>query len=696
MSPIGIHGHVAPGFEPLREAFEANFSKHEDTGGACCLYLGGEPVVDLWGGVADETGTPWTRDTVQLVFSATKGVTAICAHLLVERGELDLDRPIADYWPEFGENGKGEIPVRWALSHKAGLAAVDGDLTLDQVLAWDPVVRAIAAQEPNWPPGTAHGYHARSFGWIVGEIVRRITGRSLGRFLADEVAGPLGLDLWVGLPANERARCARIVPPSGGLASVASLLGAGTLTARVMSGPSGLFAYDEMWNRDDILAAEMPSSNGVTNARSLAKLYASLIGEVEGRRLLRADTIEAARTPHAVGSDKVLFIPSSYGLGFMLPPALAPGCAPGSFGHPGAGGTLAFADPESGVAFGFVTTRMRFDLTGDPRGTGLVDGIYRSLRRRAPVAHRRQWGLGRPVIALHPLGLESSAFVGVGEALARKGMRTVALDLPGFGRTPAPERPLTPAVLAEPVISAAREMSEPPDVIGISMGGRVALEAALRAPEAFRSVVAIAPYLPWLRHRTLLQTARMLDPRIAEMLPLEHAWPVLRWLAALLESTPFLRDDEVAQAGVRFIYHAACPATRAAFLSAARELALDEAVGERGLWTRLASIEIPATFVWGERDQLISPAYAGPVARSLPRARQIRMPCLAHWWNGPHHRCLSGTLVDLLHESASAEERPYTTPGDLPTRPCLVEREPEPAPAADAPLPAEGKAHGYR
>lgn len=694
MPSTAIHGFVAPGFEPLREAFEANFAEHADTGGACCLYLDGEPVVDLWGGVASlEDGRPWTRDTVQLVFSATKGVTAVCAHLLVERGELDLDRPIATYWPEFAANGKGDIPVRWALSHKAGLAAVDGDLTLDDVLAWDPVVAAIAAQRPNWQPGSAHGYHARSFGWIVGEVIRRITGRTVGEFLAAEVAGPLGIDLWIGLPKEEQDRCAKIIPPSGGLPSLTSLLGANSLTSRVMSGPSGLFAYDEMWNRPDILAAEMPSSNGVTNARALAALYASLIGEVEGRRLLREETVEAARTAHAVGADKVLFIPSTYGLGFMLPPSLAPGCGPQSFGHPGAGGTLAFADPEARLALGFVTTKMRFDLTGDPRGAGLVDGVYRSLRRRAPTAHRREWGLGHPVIALHPLGLESSAFVGVGEALARKGMRTIALDLPGFGRTPAPERPLTPAVMAEPVIAAAREMHTPPDIVGISMGGRVALEAALSAPEAFRSVVAIAPYLPWLRNRAFLRAACVMDPRMAAWLPLEHAWPALRWLASLLETTPFLRDDAVAQAGVRFIYYAACPATRAAFVSAARELALDEAFGERGLWTRLSSMAIPATFVWGERDQLISSAYAGPVARNLPEARQIRMPCLAHWWNGPHHRCLSEALVELLQSPTPAEEHVYTTPDGLPVRPCVAGPDTEPDQRVSEPLLVGGE-HG--
>jgi len=180
---VELHGRVDSRFAAVRDAFGANFASHGDVGAACCVYVDGRPVVDLWGGWADPNAQrPWNERTVQLVFSATKGVTAVCAHLLVQRGLLDLDAPIAAYWPEFAAAGKERIPVRWALSHRAGLAAVEGTLTLEQVLAWDPVVAAIAAQPPNWEPGTAHGYHARSFGWIMGEIVRRITGVSIGRF----------------------------------------------------------------------------------------------------------------------------------------------------------------------------------------------------------------------------------------------------------------------------------------------------------------------------------------------------------------------------------------------------------------------------------------------------------------------------------------------------------------------------------
>ena len=374
-------GWVARGFEPVRDAFDTNFEHHGDIGAACCVYRDGRPVVDLWAGFADlEGGRPWAEDTTELVFSATKGITAVCAHLLVERGVLDLDAPIAAYWPEFAACGKGAIPVRWALCHKAGLAAVDGDLTLEQVLAWQPVVAAIAAQVPNWEPGSAHGYHARSYGWILGEVVRRITGRSLGRFVADEIAAPLGLDLWVGLPAREQQRCARVIPPEGGLPSIADLLGANSLTARVMSGPSNLFAYDEMWNRPELRAAEMPSSNGIASARALARMYAALVGKVDGVRLLRAETVAAACEVQSDGPDRVLFVPSRFGLGFMLPPVLAPGCGQRCFGHPGAGGCLGFADPETNLGFGYVTTRMKLEVAGDERQKGLIDAAYGCMR----------------------------------------------------------------------------------------------------------------------------------------------------------------------------------------------------------------------------------------------------------------------------------------------------------------------------
>ncbi len=380
-----INGVCDARFTPVRDAFAENFTRCGEIGAACCVYYRSRPVVDLWAGVADlATGRAWTEDTAVIVFSATKGATAICANLLVERGALDLDTPIDHYWPEFAARGKGHIPVRWALCHKAGLAAVDGDLTLEQVLAWNPVAAAIAAQAPNWEPGSAHGYHARSYGWILGELVRRITGRTLGRFFADEIAAPLSLDFWIGLPAAEEPRVATIVPPVPPAdPAVRELLdkfmGPDTLLGRVLSGPSNLFHYDDMWNRRALRAAEMPSSNGIATARAIARMYAALLGEVDGVQLLRPETVQRARQIESSGPEKVLMLPTAFGLGFMLPPTLSPPASAACFGHPGAGGSLGLADPEAGFALGYVMNRMDLGLTGDPRAHGLVAAVYASL-----------------------------------------------------------------------------------------------------------------------------------------------------------------------------------------------------------------------------------------------------------------------------------------------------------------------------
>jgi CubicO group peptidase (beta-lactamase class C family) len=380
MDETPIDGTVAPGFEAVADAFAANFAEHGDVGAAVCVFHRGEPVVDLWGGYADrEQGREWERDTLQLVFSTTKGVAATCVHQLVERGVLDLDAPVARWWPEFAQAGKGDIPLRWVLSHEAGLAAVTGEVTMDDVLGWEGVVEAIAAQAPVWEPGTVHGYHARSYGWIVGEVVRRATGRSLGRYFADEVAGPLDLDFFIGLPEGELGRVARLYPPviePEAAEVMDAFLGPDTLLGQVLRGPSGLFNYDDMWNRPDVLAAEMPSSNGVGTARAVARLYASLIGEVDGVRLLRPDTVARATEVRVSGPDRVIGLPMSFGLGFMTPP---PGAPPGSFGHAGAGGSLGVADPDGGWALGYVMNQMQLGLTGDARSTGLVEAVLVSL-----------------------------------------------------------------------------------------------------------------------------------------------------------------------------------------------------------------------------------------------------------------------------------------------------------------------------
>ena len=380
-----VSGRAEPGFEPVVEAFVDNFTQHGEVGAAVCVYRRGRPIVDIWGGVADrQHDRLWSEETMALVFSSTKGVTAICANLLAQRGLLDLDAPVASYWPEFAAEGKGGVTVRWALSHRAGVPAVDARLTLDEVLAWDPVVATIAAQRPEWEPGTAHGYHARTFGWIAGEVVRRITGQSFGSFLTHEVAAPLGLDFWVGLPEAEEHRVATTYPPIPPAdpklrQAIEAFMGPSTLLGRVLSGPSGLFGYNDMWNRRDLHAAEMPSSNGIGTARALARAYAAVIGEVDGIRLLTPATLDAAREVQAEGPDRVLGVPTRFGTGFALPPMLGAGLGRSAFGHPGAGGSLGFGDPDAEVAFGYVMNQMKLGVSGDERTAGLIKALYRCL-----------------------------------------------------------------------------------------------------------------------------------------------------------------------------------------------------------------------------------------------------------------------------------------------------------------------------
>lgn len=386
-----INGEVASGFEAVREAFVANFDQHYDIGAAVCVYHHGRPVVDLWGGTADaETGRPWERDTLQLVYSATKGVTATASHLLAQRGALDLDAPVAKYWPEFAANGKADIPVRWLLSHQAGLVALDQPVPLAEALAWHPMAEALAAQRPLWTPGTAHGYHGRTWGWLVGEIIRRVSGRTPGRYIAEEIAEPLGLDFHVGLPASERDRVSRMSyrQPDVDLTTlpedqisvdlreqVAAWRDPNSLSNRAfqVTDPANID-----FNSSDVHAAELPASNGIGTARSLARIYAALIGEVDGVRLLTQDALASATKKQAAGLDQVVVTHSRFSSGYMLPTQADPMLSRTSFGHTGRGGSLAFADPELGIAFGYAMNHI-ISGSDDVRAASLVSALHRSL-----------------------------------------------------------------------------------------------------------------------------------------------------------------------------------------------------------------------------------------------------------------------------------------------------------------------------
>jgi len=392
---VNIDGIVEPGFEGVRDAFARNFEEHGDVGAGFSLHVEGRKVVDLWGGVADpDTGRPYDESTLQLVFSTTKGATAACAHLLVQRGLLDLDAPVVTYWPEFGSAGKERIPVRWLLCHKAGVPVVDKRLSLAEALDWDPVIAALSVQEPVWEPGSAHGYHALTYGWLVGEIVRRVDGRTLGTFFNEEIAQPLGLEFWIGLPEAEEHRVAPIigslVPEGEALnedmrALMEQFMGPDSLLGRALS-LNGAFEPG-CFNEREVHAAEIGAANGITNARSLSRFYAGLVGtlpDAPAAPLLTPAQGNAARERQTEGNDRCLFFETSFGLGFFTASLFAPYGGAGSFGHSGAGGSMGFADPENQIAAGYVMNRMAQNLSGDPRTRGLVQASYDAVG--APIA----------------------------------------------------------------------------------------------------------------------------------------------------------------------------------------------------------------------------------------------------------------------------------------------------------------------
>ncbi|MEV6308589.1 serine hydrolase domain-containing protein [Streptomyces sp. NPDC051840] len=386
---MDVRGTVAPGFEAVRDAFVRNFEQRGERGAAVALYHHGRKVVDLWAGTRDVDGSePWAVDTVQIVRSAGKGIAAAVPLLLHQRGQVDLDAPVSTYWPEFKANGKERVLVRDLLAHRAGLAALDQPLTPEQATDQVSGPEAVAAQRPQWEPGTDHGYHAQTYSWLVGELVRRATGRTIGRWVAEEIARPLGLDFWFGLPEDEAHRIGRIGP-----VDPPPVEGGGALRTRpkrsvveAYADPASLTrrafgAIDPLPEENDpaYRAAELPASNGVATARGLARCYAAMIGEVDGQRLFAPATLTLARTEESAGPDRVLVVSTRFGLGFMLHGPAAPLLGPGSFGHPGRGGSLGFADPESGIALGYVTNGLQKGVTADPRAQALVRAVRSAL-----------------------------------------------------------------------------------------------------------------------------------------------------------------------------------------------------------------------------------------------------------------------------------------------------------------------------
>ena len=375
-----IEGECAPRFAAVREAFAANFAAGREVGASFAASVDGRLVVDLWGGFADAAGTrPWERDTILNVWSVTKAMTSLCAHVLVDRGLLDLDAPVAEYWPEFAAAGKESLPIRHLLTHQAGLAAIRAPLPRDAFYDWSCMTSAIAAEAPWWEPGSASGYHALTFGFLVGEVVRRITGRTLGTFLREEVTAPLGADFHIGLPEGDDARVAEMIPPTAtetAAAGTQAQIDPESMLGKLMRNPlvTPPMANLPAWRR-----AEVPAANGHGNARSVVRVLSALAcgGTLDGQRLIGAETIARAIEPQWTGRDLVLNIPMCWALGFMRSSDVLPlGPNPRCFGHGGWGGSLGIADADGRVAWAYVMNKMSPGTTGDSRAAQMLAALY--------------------------------------------------------------------------------------------------------------------------------------------------------------------------------------------------------------------------------------------------------------------------------------------------------------------------------
>jgi CubicO group peptidase (beta-lactamase class C family) len=371
--------------ERLATLFEENFARFGELGAAVSVWKNGKPIVELHGGFRDaKRERPWTADTVVLFWSATKGLGSACLLHALQEHAIGLERYVGEFWPEFTQSGKDRITLGQLLSHQAGLSALDEPA---DVLDYAAVIAALERQAPLWPPGTAHGYHARTFGFLVDETVRRITGQRVSEYWRATFAGPLGLDIWIGLPEAENSRTATIyAAKAGGEQTPAEfyreLATPGTLVRKTFTSPHGLHSIAAM-NTKENRGTEIVSFSGIGSASSLAKFYAMLAngGEIEGRRFFAPETIAHMTTTLASGIDRILQIPTAFSAGFMKDSPDAPrrifGPSPSAFGHPGAGGSNAFADPENGISFAYVMNQMEQSLLPNEKSLRLVDAIYR-------------------------------------------------------------------------------------------------------------------------------------------------------------------------------------------------------------------------------------------------------------------------------------------------------------------------------
>jgi CubicO group peptidase (beta-lactamase class C family) len=392
---MDIQGSCNPKFHAVRQEFERNFRERGEVGASVCVTVRSQVVVHLWGGTARvDTGVPWTEDTVSLVFSSTKGATALCAHILASRGLLDLDAPVARYWPTFAQAGKTDLTVKMLLNHQAGLPALRNPLPEDAFYDWELMVAALEQEAPFWEPGTRNGYHGLTFGWLVGEVIRRISGKSLGTFFQDEVAKPLGLDFWIGLPEPLEARVAPMIPGDADSQSpfFEAMAEPASPQALLFHNTGGYMTRPD-YDARVAHAAEIGAAGGITNARGLAGMYAPLA--CGGKALVSRDTVaRMAAVSSATGQDAVLLFPTRFSLGFekavdnrRQPPGLQDSIilSEDAFGHDGFGGSIGFADPKAEMSFGYTMNKMG-TMGLDERGQNLIDAVYCSLGYQSNVS----------------------------------------------------------------------------------------------------------------------------------------------------------------------------------------------------------------------------------------------------------------------------------------------------------------------
>ena len=387
-----VDGFVAPGFEEVRAEFERNFTEHGEIGAAVAAYWRGEQVVDLWGGRRTPEGDdPWDADTMVVAMSGTKGLAAMTLAVANARGWLDYDAPVARYWPEFAQNGKARVTVRQLLGHEAGLVLLDEKLTIARMRDLDDVARLLARQKPAWPPGTRHGYHTMSLGLYMQELIRHVdpAKRTLGRFFHEEIAEPLGLEFYIGLPRDvPHDRLAKVKT----LSPMRAILGLRKTPAamlRKLFKPGwvifrSFLLADLDWNNRRMLEIELPAGNGVGTARAMARAY-SAFAEGGAEIGITPDTFArvTAPPPGAHPKDEVLGVPSYFSLGFLRPgPEVSFGSSPRAFGAPGAGGSFAFADPDAHLGYAYLMNKLDFYLVNDPREQALREAVYRAIARR--------------------------------------------------------------------------------------------------------------------------------------------------------------------------------------------------------------------------------------------------------------------------------------------------------------------------